>query len=298
MRAPVAQLAGAIIPRGTPLQSDQARAARRVDRGTKPKRPIDVRGRRDRILESAVPEVPVGSGAWAADPHVRFDRFPKQPALHDVDGILARLGAHALIAGLRDELRPRCNRLLNRDHFGELLHEWLLAVDVLVGAQSPQVDERVVVIGRAHNNRIELVAVLVERLAEVAAGERFRMLLRNRRERVRIDITEAREDDVGVILQLVAIGWRDRSADADLEKLEFAQLSAEGPTRPWFRKRAEERRRAEGCVPKKRGCGHTTDGGRRGGPNHVSTSQHACTLPRAAQAHNAHHAQRRNSSGP
>jgi hypothetical protein len=66
------------------------------------------------------------------------------------------------------------------------------------------------------------------------------VLLRNRRKRVRIDIAEAREDDVRVVLQLIAIGWGDRAADADLEKLEFAQLSAEGPTRTRFRKRTEQ----------------------------------------------------------
>jgi hypothetical protein len=82
--------------------------------------------------------------------------------------------------------------------------------------------------------------MLVECFAEITAGERFRVLLRNRRERIGVDVAEGREDDVGVVLQLIAIGWGDRAADADLEKLEFAQLSAEGPTRTRFRKRTEQ----------------------------------------------------------
>ena len=202
---------------------------------------------------------------------MRLDRPSEETAPEDVDRVLARLGTHSLVSGLGDERGARGDRALDRGDLLQLLDERLLPVDVLPCAKRPEVDDGVVVVGRADDDAVELVAVSVEGLAEVAAGERLGVLPGNLGERVRIDVAEPGEDDIGVRLQLVAVGRRDRSADADLEELQLAELAAERAPRAWGRE-PERRRRERAAIEEVRG-GDTTRGG-RGGPDHVSAGEH------------------------
>jgi hypothetical protein len=55
VRAPVAQLPGSVVPARPPPQRDQALAVGRILRGSEPQGPVEVGGRRRRILEPAVP---------------------------------------------------------------------------------------------------------------------------------------------------------------------------------------------------------------------------------------------------
>src|SRR5687768_2934818 len=68
MIAPVAELAGAVIPRGAPLQVDQSRPMGRIGGGAEPEGPVDVGWRRGGILQAAVPEVALRSFRRTADP--------------------------------------------------------------------------------------------------------------------------------------------------------------------------------------------------------------------------------------
>jgi hypothetical protein len=131
---------------------------------------------------------------------VRFHGLSEEPAPEDVDGVLPPGRAHPLVADLRDQRRALRDRVQHRGNFRKLLHQRFLAVDVLVRAQRPEHDQRVVVVGRAHDHRVEAVAVPVERLAEVAARE-----------------------CVGVLLQFMPIGRRDAAADAHLQELQLAE---------------------------------------------------------------------------
>jgi hypothetical protein len=154
---------------------------------------------------------------------VRFHGLSEEPAPEDVDGVLPPGRAHPLVADLRDQRRALRDRVQHRGNFRKLLHQRFLAVDVLVRAQRPEHDQRVVVVGRAHDHRVEAVAVPVERLAEVAARECVGMVLGDARQRVRVDIAEARERHVGVLLQFMPIGRRDAAADAHLQELQLAE---------------------------------------------------------------------------
>ena len=121
---------------------------------------------------------------------MRLERLAEQALLEDVDGVLPTFGTHALITGLRDQLRTRGDRLLDSNDLAQLLNQRLLPVDMLVCPQRPQIDERVIVVGCADDHRIELVGVLVKRLAKIAASEGLGMLLRHRRECIAIDIAQ------------------------------------------------------------------------------------------------------------
>ena len=88
-------------------------------------------------------------------------------------GAAAGVG-HALVAELGDELRFGLERLLDHDQFRELVDQRFLAIDMFVVGHRGEQDRRVRVVRHGDDHRIELVGVLGERLAVVAAGEGVR----------------------------------------------------------------------------------------------------------------------------
>ena len=272
VRAPVAELPRAVVPARAPAQADESLAVRGVLGGAEPQRPVDVRGRRRRVLQAAVPEVAVSAVGRAGHPHVRLDRPAQQAAAQDVDRMLPAGRSHPLVADLRHEARPRIGGREDRRHLGKLLHERLLPVDVLARAQRPHHDQGVVVVGRAHHHAVEAVAVAVERLAEVAAGEGVGVLRGDLRQRVRVDVAEARERHVRVPLQLVPVGACDAAAHAHLQELELPEAPAAGAAR----------RRGGGDASEQR-LRRQPAGGERGGGEHRAAVHHRRGVSRGAR---------------
>jgi hypothetical protein len=164
---------------------------------------------------------------------VRLDRLSEQAAAQDLDGVLAADVAHALVADLRDELGPRADGALEQRDLGELLHQRLLAVHVLAGGERVEHHHRVVVVGHADQHRVEVVGVVLERVAEVLAGEGVRELLRDLVERLRVDVAEPGERDVGVGLHPPTPTCRMRTFSSGLRR-------ANAPPRPLAQLESDE----------------------------------------------------------
>jgi hypothetical protein len=97
--------------------------------------------------------------------------------------------------------------------------------------QRGHIDERMVVVRRAHEHGIKLVRMLGKPLAEIFARERLGMLLPNLLERIGIDVAQPGENHIRMLLQHLPIKRRNASPHADIEDLQLAVFVGLRPRR-------------------------------------------------------------------
>src|SRR5262249_45890377 len=176
MASEVRHRAVAEVPPAVPFRPGQIDFIERaLRRGAQPQVPIQT-GEYGRAVRRAVLDEDYVAGRLrlffagmqapgAADPHMRFGDGPDRPALDHFDD------EPVIVAGV--DLRPHLRRELG---FGsgfaddarlpDVMRERLLAVDVLAQLQRRHGGERMRVLGRADDYRVELLCVVVD-LAEI-----------------------------------------------------------------------------------------------------------------------------------
>ena len=157
----VAQVAGAEIPPGTPVAVMVNLMVRARRRWAAPLVPVHPRGRRLDLLRSGQP-----AGAVSAGPEVHFAYRPDGPAQQQLRGGPGRGGARILKARLGGDLGGQ-RRGLDPPRLGDGARHRLGAVDVLVHGQARQHQVRVPVVRRGDDERVEVLLLFVEHLAEV-----------------------------------------------------------------------------------------------------------------------------------
>ncbi len=230
MRAHVAHLAGAEVPKHIPLQAIRARSAgeipgvvRVVGRGPDPL--VVVQGLRRRSLGGQVTRARQLAVA------------PREDALEVSHGTVTDHLLHAaevrdrmaLGAGLRRELgallevlRPHQTRFLHREG------DRLFHVDVLVTVHRPDRDVRVLMVRRAADDRVDVLHLLVEQLAPIDVGLRSREGLERVGKAQLVDVAE--RDDVFLPQRVVV---REAAApDTDQRDVEFVARTILAEQRP------------------------------------------------------------------
>ena len=102
------------------------------------------------------------------------------------------------------------------------MDQGLLAVAVLPGGKGGEHDRSMGVIGSRDDHRVELVAVTIEGLSVVLAGEGVGMAGARLVEGLAVDVAETDDLDRGMHGHLLAIGATDRPHDADAEDVDPA----------------------------------------------------------------------------
>ena len=106
-------------------------------------------------------------GPAAAVPDVDLLDLAERAAADQLQGAAERAAVGALVAHGRGHL-VLAGQLAQGPRFVERAGQRLLAEDVLAGADGGGRDDRVGVVGRGHDDGVDLLAHLVEHLAEVA----------------------------------------------------------------------------------------------------------------------------------
>src|SRR5437899_2025828 len=93
----------------------------------------------------------------AARPDPRFDWAAELVLAQNFDRLHATFNAGALIAHLRDKVRPRSKAITDHSELSELMHQRFLRVDMFVVLERRQYRGGVMKVGHVHDHGIEIV---------------------------------------------------------------------------------------------------------------------------------------------